>query len=212
MTMSVLNQIAYFQDRRDEVPNQELARRLAETQDQAGVQEIAANLWHENPNVQSDCIKVLYEVGYLEPRLIAPYAGDFLKLLRSRHNRLVWGAMLALSTIADLAAEAIDPQRAAIQRAMEQGSVITVDAGVATLARLASTSAQRRQEIFPYLLEHLRTCRPKDAPQHAEKTALAVDASNRDEFIRMLEARLPHMSASQAARIKRVIKQVGAIQ
>lgn len=210
--MSVLNQIAYFQDRRDEVPNQELARRLAETQDQAGVQEIAANLWHENPNVQSDCIKVLYEVGYLEPRLIAPYAGDFLKLLRSRHNRLVWGAMLALSTIADLAAEAIDPQRAAIQRAMEQGSVITVDAGVATLARLASTSAQRRQEIFPYLLEHLRTCRPKDAPQHAEKTALAVDASNRDEFIRMLEARLPHMSASQAARIKRVIKQVGAIQ
>ena len=210
--MTVINQIAYFQDRRDEVPNQELARRLVEMQDQAGIQEIAANLWHENPNVQSDCIKVLYEVGYLEPRLIAPYAGDFLKLLRSRHNRLVWGAMLALSTIADLAAEAIDPQRAAIQRAMEQGSVITVDAGVATLARLASTSAQRRQEIFPYLLEHLRTCRPKDAPQHAEKTALAVDASNRDEFIRMLEARLPHMSASQAARIKRVIKQVGAIQ
>lgn len=210
--MSVLNQIAYLQDRRDEVPNQELARRLVETQDQAGVQEIAANLWHENPNVQSDCVKVLYEVGYPDPSLIVPYAGDFLKLLRSRHNRLVWGAMLALSTIADLAADTIDPQRAAIQKAMEQGSVITVDAGVATLAKLASTSAQRRQEIFPYLLEHLRTCRPKDVPQHAEKTVIAVDASNRDEFIRTLEARLPHMSASQAGRIKRVIKQAEKAQ
>jgi hypothetical protein len=209
--MSILNQIAYFQDRRDEVPNQELARRLVESQDQAGVQEIAANLWHENPNVQSDCIKVLYEVGYLDPLLIVLYAGDFLKLLRSRHNRLVWGGMIALSTIAGLAADVIDPQRAAIQRAMAQGSVITVDAGVLTLAKLASTSTQRRQEIFPYLLEHLRSCRPKDVPQHAEKTALAVDASNRDEFIRTLEARLPHMSASQAARIRRVIKQVGAI-
>ena len=27
--MSVLNQIAFYQDRRDEVPNQELARKLA---------------------------------------------------------------------------------------------------------------------------------------------------------------------------------------
>lgn len=205
--MSVLHQIAYFQDRRDEVPNQDLAHRLVAARDQTGIQEIAANLWNENAAIQSDCIKVLYEIGYLDPQLITPYAGDFLKLLHSRHNRLVWGAMLALSTIAYLAADAIAPQRAAIQQAMEQGSVITVDAGVETLAKLASTSAQRRQEIFPYLLEHLRTCRPKDVPQHAEKTVLAVNASNRDEFIRTLEQRLPHMSASQAARVRRVIKQ-----
>ena len=41
--MTVLNQIAYFQNRRDEVPNQELARQLAETQDRVGIQEIAEN-------------------------------------------------------------------------------------------------------------------------------------------------------------------------
>lgn len=205
--MSILNQIAYFQDRRDEIPNQELARRLAQTQDRAGVHEIAANLRNDNVAIQSDCVKVLYEVGYLDPELIAPYAADFLDLLRSRHNRLVWGGMIALSTIADPAADAIDPRRAEIMRAMEQGSVITVDAGVATLAGLASTSDERRQAIFPYLLDHLRTCRPKDVPQHAEKIVVAVDASNGDEFIRTLERRLPDLSASQAARIKRVIKQ-----
>jgi hypothetical protein len=91
---------------------------------------------------------------------------------------------------------------------MEQGSVITVDAGVQTLAKLATTSDERRREIFPYLLQHLQSCRPKDVPQHAEKIAIAVDTANRDEFIRTLEQRLPDMSPSQTTRIRRVIKQV----
>ena len=117
------------------------------------------------------------------------------------------GRHVGLSTIADIAADAIDGQRGDIQRAMEQGSVITVDAGVQTLAKLATTSEERRREIFPYLLQHLRTCRPKDVPQHAEKIVIAVDTANRDEFIRTLEQRLPNMSASQTTRIRRVIKQ-----
>jgi hypothetical protein len=96
--MPVLNRIAYFQNRRDEVPNQELARELAGAKDRKGIREIARNLWHENSNVQSDCLKVLYEVGYLNPVLIARYVGDFLKLLKSSNNRLTWGSMIALST------------------------------------------------------------------------------------------------------------------
>ncbi len=118
--MSVLEQVAYYQNRRDEVPNQELAGKLAETEDRMGIQEIADNLWNENPNVQADCIKVLYEIGYLRPELVAQYAGDFLKLLRSRNNRLVWGGMTALSTIAGDAADDIYPHRVEIQKAMER--------------------------------------------------------------------------------------------
>ena len=52
--MAVLNQIAFFQNRRDEVPNQILAQALAAKQDMAGIREIAANLWHENPNVRGE--------------------------------------------------------------------------------------------------------------------------------------------------------------
>ena len=66
--MTVLNQIAYFQNHRDEVPNQELARQLAETQDRAGIQEIAENLRNKNASIQSDCLKVLHETGYLVRR------------------------------------------------------------------------------------------------------------------------------------------------
>jgi len=56
--MSVLNKIAYFRNRRDEVPNQELAQKLAAAKDRKGIREIAENLWNENPQVQSDCLKL----------------------------------------------------------------------------------------------------------------------------------------------------------
>jgi hypothetical protein len=204
--MSVLNQIAYYQNRRDEVPNQELARRLAETRDEKGIQEIAENLWNKNTNIQSDCLKVLYETGYLEPNLIAGYAEDFLKMLRSCNNRLVWGSMIALSTIATIAADTIYPHYEQIQKAMEVGSVITVDSGVLTLAALASTSSERNEKIFPYLSKHLEKCRPKDVPQHAEKTLLAVNSGNKRNFIGVLEKRMEDMTESQAARLRRTIK------
>lgn len=87
--MSVLNKIAFHQGVRDEIPNQNLARELASTQNNEGIKEIAEHLWDSNANVSSDCIKVLYETGYIAPDMIAPYAADFLRLLHSKHNRLV---------------------------------------------------------------------------------------------------------------------------
>ena len=87
------------------MPNQELARELAARDDQAGIQEIADNLANKNKSVQSDCIKVLYEIGYLKPQLIAQYAEVFLGLLHSKINRMVWGSMIALATIARLQPE-----------------------------------------------------------------------------------------------------------
>jgi len=204
--MSILNRIAHFQNRRDEVPNQELARELAEKKDREGIREIAENLWNKDKNVQADCVKVLYEIGYIDPSLIADYAEDYLKLLKSRNNRLVWGGMIALSTVATLKADIIFEHLQEVYRAIELGSVITVDGGVLTLAGVASAREEYRQAIFPFLLDHLRTCRPKDVPQHSEKSLPAVDASNKDEFITVLETRLEDLSGSQITRVKKVIK------
>jgi hypothetical protein len=203
--MSVLNRIAYLQNRRDEVPNQELARELAEQKDRAGIREIAENLWNRDKNIQADCVKVLYEIGYLDPSLIADYAEDYLKLLRSRNNRLVWGGMIALSTVAELKADVIHAHLDEILKAMHAGSVITVDNAVKTLALAASNEAYR-PAIFPHLLEHLRTCRPKDVPQHSEKSLPAVDASNKAVFIAVLEKRMEDLSSAQITRVRKVIK------
>ncbi len=58
--MSVLERVAFFQGRRDEGPNKELAKVLADSRDEDGIAEIAQGLWHENQRVRSDCVKVVY--------------------------------------------------------------------------------------------------------------------------------------------------------
>jgi hypothetical protein len=205
--MSVLSKIAFFQNRRDEVPNQELAKVLASRKDRRGIREIGENLWHANAQVQGDCLKVLYEIGYLEPTLIADWVGDFIKLLGSKNNRLVWGSMIALSTVAEIQAAEVFDHRGEIQEAMERGSVITMDNGIKTLALIAAGNAGRCKTLFPYLLRHLETCRPKEIPQHAEKTLVAVTADNCSRFIQVLEKRISEMTPAQARRAQRVIKE-----
>jgi hypothetical protein len=205
--MSVLNRIAHFQNRRDEVPNRELARDLAQQKDREGIREIAENLWNNDKNIQADCIKVLYEIGYIDPSLIADYVEDCLKLLKSRNNRLVWGGMIALSTVAVLKADIIFEHLQEVYRAIEQGSVITVDAGVLTLAGVASAREEYRRLIFPFLIDHLRSCRPKDVPQHSKKSLPAVDGSNKEDFIAVLEKRMEDLTDTQVKRVKKVIQE-----
>jgi len=120
---------------------------------------------------------------------------------------MVWGAMLALSTIARLRPDALYPHRQRVQDALAEGSVITVDNGVKVLAALAAADARYRDDLFPYLLNHLATCRPKDVPQHAEATLQAVDTAYAAAFIAVLKRRLGMMSTGQAARVKRVIRE-----
>ena len=208
--MTVLDRLACSLGRRDEVPNQELARDLAAQKDAAGIREIAEALWNKDKNIQADCLKVLYEVGYIEPSLIADYVDDFVKLLKSKNNRLVWGGMIALGVAAKANPDAVFRNLDAIKKAKEAGSVITVDNAVATLANTAAANAKYNDAIFPYLLEHLKTCRPKEVPQHAEKTLPAVTASNKADFIAVLEKRMEDQSGGGLSRIKKVVKQAQA--
>jgi hypothetical protein len=209
--MSVLNRIAHLQNRRDEVPNQRLARDLAAKKDRAGIREIAENLWNEDRHIQADCIKVLYEVGMIEPKLIAGYAEDFVKALKSRNNRLVWGGMTALAEVARADPDAVFRHLDEIKKAKEAGSVITVDNAISTLAGTASANEKYNRVIFPYLLRHLSSCRPKEVPQHSEKTMPAVNSGNKGEFLKVLEKRMEDLSGGGLARVKRVIKKAAAV-
>ena len=205
--MSILNRLAHSLDRRDEVPNQELARELAAKKDKKGIREIAENLWNKDKNIQTDCIKVLYEVGVIEPGLIAEYVEDFVKLLRSKNNRLAWGGMTALSEVAKADPDSVFKHLDAIKKAKETGSVITVDNAISTLSYTAAAHKKYNEVIFPYLLNHLSFCRPKEVPQHSEKTLPAVNASNKADFVKVLEKRIEDLSGSGLSRVKKVIKQ-----
>ena len=65
--MSVLDKLASRQGVKSDVPNQELARELVLNNFTDGINEIAENLSYNEKAVQSDCVKVLYEIGYLNP-------------------------------------------------------------------------------------------------------------------------------------------------
>jgi hypothetical protein len=205
--MSVLTQLASAQGRRDEVPNQELAKDLVQEMDKKGIKELADNLWNNDKNIAFDCIKVLYEVGYLEPRLISQYAEDFVRLLSSKNNRMVWGGALALSTIAGISADILFPHTDIIINAVRTGSVITQDNGIGALAIIASKNNRYRKRILPFLFRHLETCRPQSLPQHSEKTLCTVNKKNADAFIHLLEKRLSGLTLPQRKRVKKVIKQ-----
>lgn len=204
--MTVIDRIAYLQDRKDEVPNQELAMELVETNNVDGIREIAENLFNSDKNIQSDCIKVMYEAGYIKPDMIAEYVGDFIALLKSRNNRMVWGAMLALSTIAAIKADEIYENLEIVLRILKEGSVIAVDNAIKVLAAVASQNDVYNDKIFPFLLDHLRKCRPKEVGQHAESTFHAVNQKNQDEFIKVLREREQSLSNAQISRIKKLMK------
>jgi hypothetical protein len=204
--MSVLNRIAFFQNRRDEVPNQQLAKELAETENKAGIEEIAQNLKHKNHNVQSDCLKVLYEIGYLKPNLIVDYTQDFLALLKSKNNRMVWGAMIALATVADKKPKEIYAKLNDVTTAIDKGTLITVVWGIKALAKVASADKTYKKKIFPVLTTQLKKCIPRDVPMHAESILPAIDAENKQEFLNIIEARKPEMTASQLLRLRKVTK------
>jgi len=99
--MSILSKLASAQGRKDEEPNKELARELDANNDIDGIREAAENLRNKDKRIQTDCLSVLEQVGLLEPELIEDYVADFIELVFSRDNRLVWAAMINLALIAD---------------------------------------------------------------------------------------------------------------
>ncbi len=205
--MTVLERIAYYQGRRDEVPNQQLARALARRKDTAGIREIARNLNNPNRSVQSDCLKVLYEIGYLDPgtdrrlrRRVSGSAGEqeqpdgVGEHDRARDDRPAEGQVIG---------SRLDEVLAALDR----GTVITVVWGVRTLAGVAGASRSDRPRILPHLLRRLETCLPRDVPTHALSCFPAIDDASRDRFLAVLERRRPDLSPSQAARLRKVIRE-----
>ena len=190
------------------MPNQELARDLAARRDAEGIAEIADHLEDRNKSIASDCLKVLYEVGYIVPSLIEPYTDRFLALLSSPNNRMVWGSMIALWTVASAQADTIWGEVDLVMDTVREGTVITTVSGVKALAIVASKAPEYEARIRPFLLDVLMGCEPKLVATHAEDMLVMVDEGNRDEMVSVLEGRMGELSPSQGTRVRRVLKRL----
>jgi len=203
--MSVLTKLASERNRKDEEPNKDLGKELVENRDIAGIQEVAENLWNEDRRVQTDCLSVLEQVGLLEPELIEDYVSDFIQLIFSKHNRLVWSAMINLALIADRKPQVIFERYEDLVKVIESGSVITKDNGIKALAKVASTNSDYQQVIYPFLMEQLKSCRSKSVPQYAQSIRIAINSENQEQYLKVLNERYETLSTAQQRRLKKLL-------
>ena len=206
--MSVLQLLSSSIGRKDKELNKKLAAEIASQENIEAIKELITNLNSNDKNIQSDCIDTLYEVGYRKPELIANYYNDFLELLESKNNRLVWGGMIALSTIADLKHKEVFKALDKIMTVTDNGSVITIDNGVKILIKL--TKYSEYFETTNYLLmEQLLKCPIKQLPMYSERTLECITDRNKMEFVQLLENRfLECEKESQKKRLEKILKQI----
>lgn len=205
---TVLNKLASALHRRDEVPNQELAKEIIATANKEAVNELVKNLTHKHKAIQNDCIKVLYEIGERQPGLISEYLTDFLALLNHKNNRLQWGAMAALNCLVTLKPKEIYQQLPQITDAADKGSVITRDHAVAILIQLAAVP-EYSEHAFSLLVEQLLKSPPNQLPMYAERILPVIHAQNKDNFVAVLQSRLNTIAKeSKRKRVERVIRKL----
>ncbi len=204
--MSIISKLATSLNRRDEVPNQELAKQIAAKNDTKAVKELIDNLLNKKKDIQNDCIKVLYEIGERKPALIAPYTKEFVALLANKNNRLQWGAMAAIDTVVPEDPKLIYGMLPKIIAACNSGSVITRDHGVNILIKLCSVK-QYAGAAFPLLIEQMLGSPVNQLPMYAERAMPIINDKNKTAFIKALLSRLGDIEKdTQRKRIEKVMK------
>lgn len=203
--MSVIDKLASSINRRDEVPNQELAKEIVFSQNKKAVKELVKNLSNKKA-IQNDCIKVLYEIGEQEPKLIADYISEFVAQLDSKNNRLQWGTMTALGTITNERPKEIYTALPTILEVADKGSVITKDHAVNILIKLCLVE-KYSNNAFTLLIEQLLKSPTNQLPMYAERAIPVVNDKNKTLFVKTLISRLDDIEkGTKRKRIEKVIK------
>ena len=204
----MIEKTAYSIGRNDEEPNIELALELIKTKNKKGINEIVEGLNNQVEQIANDCIKVLYEIGERKPELISDYVDVFIRLLKSRNNRLVWGSMMALAKIASIKPHEIYDNLDTVIKAYDNGSVITVDNSITVFAELIKASPEYEKKVFPIIINHLETCRPKEVAQHSERASICITKNNSEIFKKTLINRLDSLSEPQKKRVDKILKKI----
>ena len=206
--MTVIDKLSTSLNRRDEIPNQELAKQIAGANDKNAVKELVENLNNKNKGIQSDCIKTLYEIGVMQPKLVSGFANEFIALLDNKNNRLQWGAMTALNTITNENPKTIHSALAKIIAVADKGSVITNDHCVAILIKLCAHK-EYEEDCFSLLNERLVNCPTNQLPMYAENALPIITNKNTAAFIKTLTLRLGEIEKdTKRLRVERVIKKL----
>jgi hypothetical protein len=206
--MSIIGKLATSLNRRDEKPNQELAKAIVGKMDKNAVKELITLLDHKSKDIQFDCIKVLYEIGDLKPVLIKDYLHNFINLLDSKYNRNIWGAMHAIDSITPEDPKLVYTNLTKIMEAAEKGSVITKDHTVGILIKLCMVK-KFKGNAFVLFMELLQSCAVNQLPMYAENALGIIDEKNKKVFVNLLMKRLEEIEKdSKRKRVEKIIKKL----
>lgn len=201
-----IEEIAYHLGRRDEEPNKALSKKLADEKNRQGIKEIASFLKDKNKSIASDCIAVLYTIGYDDPSLITDYFDVFLDFLNSKNNRMVWGSMIGLAQIAKVMPDRVLKEKHLIIDKIETGTVITNVAGVEALVNIAACGEDYYKVLKPTLFDLQDSCRPIDFPKRAEMLLKVIPDNDLDAFIEILDERRDVLSKAGIKRMDKATK------
>ena len=187
--------------RRDEKPNILLAQKIVEEKSEGAITELIELCKGKDRKLAGDAIKVIYEIGYLTPGLLSDRVHELIPLLDTKHNRLQWGTMVALSTLSAIRPEALFDNLPAIIGTMHSGSVISKDAGVKLLVDLCSDTG-RSEQVVPILLEFIQDAPINQFPTYCQRIG-SLDLGNQaPEFAEIIRSRLPEFEAYPPKRKK----------
>jgi hypothetical protein len=206
--MSVIGKLASSLNRRDEFPNQELAKSILHGNDKKAVKELFELLHHKEKAISSDCIKVIYELATEKPELITTYARDLIALLDNKNNRLQWGAMIAIQAITSGNPKQIYAALPKIIASADKGTVITNDHCVGILIKLCAVN-EYEEDAFELLLERIKISPTNQLPMYAENAIPVIKAKNKTAFINTLKSRLVEIEKdTKRKRVEKVISKV----
>jgi len=73
----------------------------------------------------------------------------------------------------------------------------------------AATSADNyNKELFPYLINQLKTCRPKSVAQYSESIFVAVTEKNKTKFVEVVQERKDILNQSQLKWADKLLKKL----
>lgn len=209
--MTVITQLSSSLGQKGNDANIALAKEIAEAENKNAIKELVENLKNKDKKIQADCIKTLYETAYIKPDLIADYYAEFLELLSSKNNRLVWGGMIALTTITDLKSKELFESLDLISETVNKGSVITVDSGIEIFAKLNKHS-EYQYKVENLLTDQLWKCPSKQLPQYMEKSAISINEKNKEIYQKIINERKAECEKeSQVKRLDKLLKLIEKI-
>lgn len=206
--MSIIGKLATSLGRRDEDPNIDLAKQIATANNKKAVAELVEHLNDKSKDIRHDCIKTIYEIGYLKPQLISDYADDYIAQLDSKSNRMQWGAMTALSVIVKEKPKELYNALPKLIEVANKGSVITKDHYVNILVGLC-TNKTYYDKVFPLLIEQLLKSATNQLPKYAEQSMAIVAEQDKKLFLKTLNARVDDIETpTKRVRLAKVIKKL----